>query len=445
MRLCHVATLVAAAVLLAIGVGPASGAEPLVTVGDATATTAQLWLSAPGVRHVGLTLEPKAPAGGSPAVLVPGEDGRATATLRGLSPATRYRYWLRINGAPLHGEFVTAPPPDEPAPVTLAWSGDLGSRRHCRRSEGWVAPGAIAERRPDLFLFVGDTIYADHHCRSGAVPGADFVASTLEEFRAKHRYNREDPAIQRLFRTTSVSAIWDDHEVRSNFAGPVEPLMPVALQAFLEYWPIAPAPEDPTRLYRRLRWGSLLDVFILDTRRYRSRNCARDGPDKTMLGASQRRWLVDEVARSPATWKVIVSSVPLSIPKGWPFGDSWARRSVLGYVTGFATERDRILRELHARGVDRLVVLAADVHFAAFMTHRPLAGLEVHELLAGPLAAGTRKPAEPGGALNTQLHFAYGGTPTFGELRVDMGGLTARLLDAQGRLLTEQRWDSGRN
>jgi alkaline phosphatase D len=339
------------------------------------------------------------------------------------------------------GEFVTAPAPGEAAPVTIAWSGDLGSRGYCRSAGGWPAVDALAARRPDTFLFIGDTIYADHRCGGDAVPGADFVASSLAEFHAKHRYNRADPAVQRLFRQTSVVAIWDDHEVRSNFAGPDEPLTAIGLRAFLDFWPIATSPEEPTRLYRRLRRGRLVEIFVLDTRQYRSANRTRDGPDKTMLGPEQRRWLVDALVDSTATWKVVVSSVPLSIAKGRPFGDSWARRSILGHVTGFAGERDAILREVRRRGIERLVVLVTDVHHGAFFTHRPPAGPEVHELIAGPLAARPQPAQAPtDDSLKSTVHALHGGGPTFGELEVTAERLTARLFDGQGRLLAEVGW-----
>lgn len=412
-------------------------AEILVTVGDAAATTARLWVAAPDRAAIDLDIEPEPLPGGVPRVLVPDAHGRVVATLRGLRPGRRHRYRLHAGGATISGEFVTAPGADDAAPVRLVWSGDLGGRGHCRRPAGWPVLGAIADRRPDLFLLVGDTIYADHRCGADAVPGADFVATTIEQFHAKHRYNRADPAVQRLFRVTSVSAIWDDHEVRSDFAGPAEPLASIGLRAFLDYWPVASPPDDPTRLYRALRWGRTLEIFVLDTRRYRSSNCAGDGPGKTMLGPAQRDWLIDAVARSTAIWKVIVSTVPLSISKGWPCGDSWARRRLLWRLTGFAAERDLILRELAQRGVDRLVVLAADVHFASLMTHRPRPGLEVHEFTAGPLAASLKKPRDPVKVLNTTVHFAHGGTPTFGELRADADGFTASLFDGDGRRLAE--------
>jgi alkaline phosphatase D len=431
--------LAAAATLLADAPQPApadAGPELLVTVGDVTATTAVLWVDAAGA--VRLALDP-GPGGSSLVRTLP--PGRAVAELDGLTPGRRHRYRLDGEGVSVAGEFVTAPASDELAPVRLAWSGDLGARGHCRTPGGWTVLDAIAERRPDLFLLVGDTAYADHVCGAEALPGSAFAARTLEEFWAKHRYNRADPALQRLLRTTSAVAIWDDHDVRNNFAAATEPLAPAGLRAFLDFWPVARTPGDPQRLYRRLRWGRLLEIFVLDTRQYRSPNHVRDGPDKTMLGTAQRRWLLDAVAGSTARWKVIVSSVSLSIPKGWPFGDSWASRRVLWRTTGFAAERDAILAALRARGVRRLVALVADVHFGALMTHRPRPSLEVHELIAGPLAARPARPRPPAAGLSTRVHAAHGETFTFGELSVSDEGLTARLLDGAGRVLAEQRLD----
>jgi alkaline phosphatase D len=446
--------MTAAALCLLVTVTWSAGEAPsdsrrdppiLVTVGDVTSVSAYLWAWAPGQDTLRLTLDPPAAPGMSPARLLPRGDGRVVTALRGLSPGLRHRYRLEGVTAAVSGEFVTAPAAEDGAPVRIAWSGDLGSRGHCRSADGWPVLDALAGRAPDVFLFVGDTIYADHYCGGDALPGADFVASSLEEFHAKHLYNRADPAVQRLFRRTSVVAIWDDHEVRSDFSGPTEPLTAVGLRAFLDAWPMATPAEDPTRLYRRFRWGRHVEIFVLDARQYRSANHKRDGPDKTMLGPEQRRWLVESLAASTATWKLVVSSVPLSIAKGWPFGDSWARRTVLGYATGFAAERDAILADVRRRGIERLVVLAADVHYGAFMTHRPPAGPEVHELIAGPLAARPKRPLAPDAeSLHTTVHAAQGGGPTFGELQVTAERLTARLLDVNGRVLAEISWSSAR-
>jgi alkaline phosphatase D len=272
------------------------------------------------------------------------------------------------------------------------------------------------------------------------VPGAGFVSRTLPEFRAKHRYNREDPAVQDFLRRVPVFANWDDHEVRNDFAGTTEPLMPIGRQAFLEYFPMVTGADDPHRMYRAMRWGRLLELFVLDTRQYRSDNGELDGPGKTMLGAAQRRWLLDAVTGSTATWKVVVTSVPLAIPGGRPERrDSWTDVSVFGLPpeqgTGFVTERDTILRTLRTRGVRNLIFLAADVHHAELIRHHPTPDWSFHEFVAGPLSATMGRPRPLDARLNSRTLFAQGGLYNYGEIRIEPAHLTVRILDEQGREL----------
>ena len=362
--------------------------------------------------------------------------------LDGLAPATRYRYAIGQGGERVDGEFATAPPPGAAARLTFLWSGDLGGGGFCRLLDGGYRVFRAMARRPaDFFLFVGDTIYADVPChRPGVVPGADFVATTPAQFRARHRYNREDPAVQEFLRRTPVYAIWDDHEVRNDFAGTTDPLMPIGRQAFLDYWPVATAGDDPTRLYRSVRWGRLLEIFILDTRQYRSDDAELDGPGKTMLGAAQRRWLVDGVTASTALWKVVVTSVPLAVPTGRPERrDSWTDANVFGMPaengTGFVTERDAILKAFRTRGVKNLVFLAADVHHAELIRHRPTSDWSFHEFIAGPLSATLGRPRPLDMRLGSQTLFAQGGVYNFGEVTLEPAQLAVRLIDEQGSVM----------
>jgi alkaline phosphatase D len=208
-------------------------------------------------------------------------------------------------------------------------------------------------------------------------------------------------------------------------------------RAFIDYFPIRPPREEPGRLYRRFRWGALLEVFILDTRQYRSPDPTADGPGKTMLGATQRRWLVDAVAGSSAVWKVVVSSVPLSVPTGGRAHDSWSNADARGvpdeHGTGFAVERDAILRALRQRGVKNLVVLAADVHHAELIRHHPTPEWSFHEFIAGPLSAGPGRPRPLDAALNPRSLWSLGGTANFGDIAIDAAGLTVRVVDALGQ------------
>ena len=236
----------------------------------------------------------------------PETDYTLSIPLDRLTPATRYRYHIVVwetapsgsaskHGVAAEGEFSTLPDAVTSAPVTFAWSGDLGGQHRCRQGPaGYPIFDMIRAQQPDFFIFLGDTIYSDDVCPSPPnEPGANFTATTLAEYRARHRDQRGAAALRRFLEAMPVYVIWDDHEVRNNFAGPFDSQMPAGRQALREYWPIRTDASDPHRLYRTMRDGADLELFILDTRQYRSRNADQDGPAKTMLGTQQLKWLLD--------------------------------------------------------------------------------------------------------------------------------------------------------
>jgi alkaline phosphatase D len=427
--------------LLCVGVAASAAlaqGDLLIATGDVTATTAVLWTR--GVRAGEVTIDLAAVGAEATSrrisFAVRGDDDLTGKTrVTELTPATRYRYRVTQDAASAEGEFVTAPLPTEPGRVRFLWSGDLGGAGLCRPAQGGFTIFPTMLRYPaDFFLFVGDTVYTDVPCdKPGTAPGADFKALTLPQYHARNRHNREDAGFQALLRRMSVHAIWDDHEVRNDFSGSVEPLMPLGRQAFLDYWPIVPPDEEPGRLYRRVRWGKLLELFILDTRQYRSENSKPDGPGKTMLGAAQRRWLIDGVTSSTATWKVVVSSVTLSVPTGRPERrDGWSGANVLGFPqdgAGFATERDALLKAFRRRDVRNLIFIAADVHHAELIRHHPHTEWSFHEFIAGPLSASVGRPRPLDLGLNPRSLFARGGVFNFGEVTVEPSVLTVRLID----------------
>jgi alkaline phosphatase D len=436
------ATLLLGAAPTAIGPAAPPPGEPrvLVTVGETTATAARLWLR---VESDAARVRVAPVDGGAARALEvrldPARDYTAVVEFERLRPGVRYGYEVEAGADRVSGAFTTSPAADADRPVRLQWSGDLGGAGYCRDAEdGYRIFRAMARRAPDLFLFVGDTIYADQAC--GGTPHVwmpTTVADSLAGFRAKHRYNRADPAVQAFFRKTSVYPIWDDHEVRNNF-GPEDPLIPAGLRAFQEYFPVVGPSDEPQRLYRRIRWGRHVEIFVLDARQYRSPNAMPDGPGKTMLGAGQRRWLLDAAAASDATWKLIVSSVPLGIFTGGRGADSWSSANVLGYPrgsgTGFAHERDLILAALRARGVRNVVFLTGDVHHAELIRHEPAPGHVLHEFIAGPLSARQGYPRFLDRSLHSRSLDSLGLALNFGELFADSTSLTARIIDATGTI-----------
>jgi alkaline phosphatase D len=315
--------------------------------------------------------------------------------------------------------------------VRFAFSGDLAGQNVCRDAEeGFPIMATLAKLPMDFFIGLGDMIYADALCESSGrygnaqVQGNFQQSAALSQFWSHWSYSREDTGFQALLSRVPYYAVWDDHEVVNDF-GPASDirdtapyragvhLIPVALRAFLDYNPIIPPRVLPLRLYRSVRWGQQLEMFILDTRLYRDPNIRVDDPDnpKTMLGAQQLDWLKEGLAASDATWKVIVTSVPLTIPTGHPpenGRDGWASGDG---DTGFEQELLGLLRHLRDKHVRNIVFIATDVHFASAQRLRPFSDSPkfiVHEFVAGPLNAGLFPRDELDPTLNPERLLYFG-------------------------------------
>ncbi len=431
-------------------------------VGDVTNRSAVLWLRTEGPKAVQIVYASReawekmsalasvqVPASRTSIRVTRSEhDFTLTIPLEGLAPETAYRFQILVDD-PLHtaealgtvamaGEFTTLPEPTRSVPVTFAWSGDLGGQHHCRRGpSGYPLFDAIRAQRPDFFLFLGDTIYSDDVCPSPPnEPGADFMATALPEYRARQRYQRGALGLRRFLESIPVYVIWDDHEVKNNFAGSVETQMPAGRQALREYWPIASPPEDPNRLYRSVRYGADLELFILDTRQYRSSNADPDGPNKTMLGAAQLQWLLKSLSASTATWRVVATSVPLSIPKGGgesvPGNDGWAGGPD---GTGFERERQVIVEAILTQRLKNVVFLGGDVHYVQANAYDPDRDgtVDFHEFIAGPLSARPGRMTRPSPALNPTNLVHEGGYFNFGLVRVTGSTLEVTVIDEVGK------------
>ena len=433
-----------------------------IAMGDVTSQSAFLWLRTDGPITVQVEWAPvaiwdrvsKMGTAVAPVVRTPSyttsqdTDFTLTIPLEGLAPATRYRWYVFAvtkgregtsteARSVARGEFTTLQDAKSHAPVTFAWSGDLGGQGRCRRgAAGYPIFDVIRAQQLSFFLFLGDTVYADGLCPSPPnEPGADFRAATLDEYRARHRDQRAAEALRRFLETTPVYAIWDDHEVRNDFSGPFDDRMPIGRQALREYWPVRVAADDPDRLYRTVRAGTDLEMFILDTRQYRSRNIDQDGPAKTMLGEKQLQWLLRGLTESSATWKVIVTTVPLSISKGGsasvPGNDGWAGGPG---IPGFERERQVIVDHILGRKVKNVVFLAGDVHHVQANVYDPNGDgtPDFHEFVAGPLSAVSGKPTSASVGLRPTTLVNEGGYMNFGLIRVTESSFDVRVLDEDG-------------
>jgi len=320
-----------------------------VAAGDVRAHSAVIWSrsNARGWMHVRVTAPQDDHARQAVTPVTAERDFTGKVYVDGLRPDTDYTYTVWFSrerddhprgSKGQHGRFHTAPRAERAAAVSFAWGGDLAGQNVCRDAQaGFPIFDTLNAMPLDFFIGLGDMIYADGTCKAEGLYGNAQIAgdysqsADMANYWAHWKYNRGDNGYRRLLASMPYYAIWDDHEVVNDF-GPLsdtrstppytagQHLLPLGLRAFLDYNPVAEPRNRPKRLYRTLRWGKHFELFVLDTRQYRDANSENDDATlkKTMLGREQLTWLKARLKASDATWKMIVSSVPISIPTGYP-------------------------------------------------------------------------------------------------------------------------------
>lgn len=384
-----------------------------------------------------------------------------------------------LGGEPQVGRFRTAPA--DHRPVSFVWSGDVaGQGWGIDESRGGMrAFATMLNNRPDFFIHSGDSIYADCPIeRELKLPGGDVwknlvtedkaeVAQTLAQFRGNYKYNLLDANVRAFNADVPILAQWDDHEVTNDWwpgqtvdeKGYTErsalALCARAGKAFHEYMPTRQTFAEPGRIYRKIAYGPLLDVFLIDMRSYRGPN---DGADTTLLGARQLAWLKRELTLSRATWKVIAADLPIGLVSQ----DAVARGD--GPPAGRETEIAELLSHLKRHGTKNVVWLTADMHYTAAHHYHPNRAQfqdfdPFWEFVSGPLHAGTWGPAPLDNTFGPEVRYQNGCTAEQGENlapcfglqffgRVDIGSdgvMTVTLKDVGDRDLWSVRIEPERH
>jgi alkaline phosphatase D len=300
------------------------------------------------------------------------------AEVRGLRPGAEYFYRFRAGGqiSPV-GRTRTAPLSTRALRFAFA---------SCQNYQDgyFTAYRHLAEEDVAFVAFLGDYIYEykrhPHAVRQHEGTGE---ARTLRQYRDRYATYRADPGLQAVHAAFPWIVTLDDHEVDGNWAGdhPPEPdagfraRRIAAFQAYYEHMPLRrsslPRGLD-MQLYRRLRFGSLADLHVLDTRQYRSaqpRKAAQaDYPALTMTGPAQEKWLADGLRQGGVRWNLLANQVM------WAENDRTAglRRSYdLDNWDGYHAQRRRLLQVLGDRRVANPVVLTGDRHATWVCDLRP--------------------------------------------------------------------------
>ena len=393
---------------------------------------------------------------------LPESDGTVKVALENLPQGQEIVWRVRLQdaadpnifGEPVVGRFRT--PPASKRSVSFCWSGDTAGQGWGidEARGGMTIYSAIAKNRPDFFIHSGDNIYADGPIAAEAkipdgtlwrnivTPEVAKPAETLAEFRGRYKYNLLDRNVVAMNATVPILAQWDDHEVTNNW-WPGEPLTRAehlrkkyadgnmlalqvrAARAFHEYMPMRFEPAEPDRVYRKVSYGPLVDVFMLDMRSYRGPNGENRqteyGPDAYFLGPVQLAWLKRELLASRATWKVIAADMPIGLIVQYDTDRKFGSEAIAqgdGPPLGRELEIANLLRFLRDASVKNTVWFTADVHYTAAHYYDPSQAQfrdfePFWEFVSGPLHAGTFGPNALDNTFGPQLRFAK--TPPDGQ------------------------------
>ncbi len=235
--------------------------------------------------------------------------------LTGLRPGADYFYRFRAGGhVSPSGRTRTAPDGGSLAPMTMCVAS-------CSNYEqGWfTAYRRLADEDPDLVVHLGDYHYECAASGKGVRAHVGPETVTLANYRQRYAQYKTDPDLQAAHAAAPWLAVYDDHEVADNWADEV-PEKPdpaflgrraAALRAYYENMPLrrsaAPRGID-MQLYRRVQWGGLATMHMLDTRQYRTDQPCADAPrtdcderlrpSATLTGTEQERWLLNGFQQS---------------------------------------------------------------------------------------------------------------------------------------------------
>ena len=209
----------------------------------------------------------------------------------------------------------------------------------------------MAKQNVDVVIHLGDYIYeygADGYATEDAAKlGRTLPANNdkeiikLDDYRKRYALYRKDKDLQALHHRHPFIVIWDDHELANDAwregaenhteetanaknEGKFFERKLAALQAYFEWMPIRPIDDQHIKIYRQFDFGNLVQLTMLDTRiiardqqldyvdymTANGLNAAKfqadlTNPARTLMGYTQRDWLLGKLQQSNATWNVL--------------------------------------------------------------------------------------------------------------------------------------------
>ncbi len=304
--------------------------------------------------------------------------------------------------------YFRAPPPD----FSFAVGG-----AHYVMEEGFEPPyqllgggygifKAIQAASPDFMLWMGNTAHLrrnDYTSQSGIFK--------------RFTHSRNLPELTTLLASTPHYATWSHADYSFHNDGKFASYRSNAEKAFKAFWPRPVEVPVLEGIATRFRYADA-DFFILDVRSYRD-----DIPNSKrlpeILGEDQIEWLRQELIRSDATFKIILSGSPILNPADNAENLSYAE-----------VEHNSLLEALRRENISGLFFISGGKYFGELTKLVHASNYNLYDLTIGPLTA---SPSTSETELN---YFRVPGTSTaeqqFAIIRIS-GPEEDRQLDIQVR------------
>ena len=312
--------------------------------------------------------------------------------VEGLRPQRPYWYRFSVAGTDLSPVGMARTAPARDAPVQRLRIGVAG----CQHYEmGYYDAWGHLAAEPDLDLIFH---YGDYIYEGGATPLGPRAGKwtavrqhvgneiySIDDYRRRYAQYKSDPHLQAAHAACAFAASFDDHEVDNNWASDfdqdgTDPAIfalrrYAALQAWYEHMPVRKA-QFPTTggltAYRRLDYGRLMRMHVLDTRSYRADQPCGDDFRKnpcppeahmapTVLGDAQENWLDQGLGSAATTWNLLAQQI-IVMPVDFREPGAGDAQFATDLWDGYRPARKRLIDSIRKHDLSNVVIATGDHH-----------------------------------------------------------------------------------